>query len=92
MAEIDKILKNLSMGELKFWVDSVYCNNCVNRIHRALKTISGVEDVEVKPNFKELRALVILKYRGEVSKKDIEEVLSEASDETPYHEYKPIWE
>lgn len=92
MAEIDKILKNLSMGELKFWVDGVYCNNCVNRIHRALKTISGVENVEVKPNFKEFRALVILKYRGEVSKKDIEEVLSEASDETPYHEYKPIWE
>ncbi|QGA53120.1 heavy-metal-associated domain-containing protein [Sulfolobus sp. E5-1-F] len=92
MAEIDKILKNLSTGELRFWVSGVYCNNCVSRIHRALKTISGVENVEIKPDFKELRALVILKFKGEVSKKDIEEVLSEASDETPYHEYKPIWE
>ncbi|WP_338598278.1 heavy metal-associated domain-containing protein [Sulfolobus tengchongensis] len=92
MSEIDKVLKNLNIGELRFWVSGVYCNNCVNKVKRALKSIGSVEDIEIKPDFKELKALVILKYRGNITRKEIEEVLSEASDETPYHEYRPIWE
>lgn len=92
MTELGNILNNLNIKELRFWINGVYCNNCVNRLFRALMTIKGVESVEIIPDFKELKALAILKYRGEISKQEIEEVLSEASEETPYHEYKPIWD
>jgi len=73
-------------------VDDVTCNSCVSRIHKALKNIRGVVEVEIEPYFKENRALVTLRYRGEIDKKDIEEALLKASSETTFHKYKPIWE
>ncbi|MEM3204368.1 MAG: heavy metal-associated domain-containing protein [Saccharolobus sp.] len=92
MEPLDNILNSLGDKELRFWISGVYCNNCVNKIFRALKTINGVKEVEIIPDFKELKALAIVKYKGDMDKKEIEEVLYEISGESPYHEYKPIWE
>ncbi|AOL17273.1 heavy metal transporter [Sulfolobus sp. A20] len=91
MSGIDKILANLGK-EMSFQVLGVTCDNCVNKVRRALKTVKGIEEISIKPDYSHFIAHVTIRYKGEVDKKEIEEAIQEASDETPYHEYKVKWE
>ncbi|BAB67718.1 heavy-metal-associated domain-containing protein [Sulfurisphaera tokodaii] len=79
------------MQEISFKVSGIYCENCVRKVYKALSTLKGVTDIQIIPNFNEEYAEVRLKCERKIPKEEIEDVISEVSQETPYHEYKVIW-
>ncbi|MEM1627116.1 MAG: heavy-metal-associated domain-containing protein [Sulfolobaceae archaeon] len=78
--------------KLTFIVTNIFCDNCVYRVRKALKSLSEVESIEISPDFDKNIAKVTLITNKEIKRSEIEELLVELSKETPYHEYKAIWE
>jgi|BEDMetMinimDraft_2_1075160.scaffolds.fasta_scaffold07252_3 copper chaperone CopZ len=78
--------------EIRFSVTDITCFNCALRVKRALATLRNVEGVEVIPDFERNMATAIIKVKGSLERREIEEVIEEASMETPHHEYKVIWD
>ncbi|PVU69315.1 heavy metal transporter [Sulfolobus sp. SCGC AB-777_L09] len=79
------------MQEISFKVSGIYCENCVRRVYKALSTLKGVIDIQILPNFDKGYAEVHLKCEKKTHKEEIEDVINEISQETPYHEYRVIW-
>jgi copper chaperone CopZ len=77
---------------LKFKIANVLCNTCVYRVKKGLLSLPKVHEVNIVPNYDLGIAEVIIKAEEEINKEEIEEILREISEETPYHEYKPIWD
>jgi len=77
---------------IKFTVVNIFCGNCVYRVRKALQTLPAVRSVEIIPDYDKGIAKVVLIADRNIDKDEINEVLLEISQETPYHEYKAIWE
>ncbi|AHC51891.1 heavy metal transporter [Sulfolobus acidocaldarius SUSAZ] len=92
MDEFNKKEINNELRVMKFQVFDVECGNCVYKIKRALATLPNVVDINITPDFDNSKAVVILRYKGNLDKREIEEILKEISEESPYHEYKAVWE
>ncbi|MFP3260494.1 MAG: heavy metal-associated domain-containing protein [Sulfolobus sp.] len=75
------------MREISFKVPGIYCENCVRKVYKALSTLKGVIDIQILPNYAEVH----LKCEKKTHKEEIEDVINEISQETPYHEYRVIW-
>ncbi len=59
----------------------------MRKVYKALSTLKGVIDIQILPNYAEVH----LKCERKTHKEEIEDVINEISQETPYYEYRVIW-